>query len=53
MSERKPTIHKKREQIEREAEQTRRIEIAMLKLLAEKHPGEARRFTRKREADAA
>ncbi|HXG85093.1 MAG TPA: hypothetical protein VNI84_13820 [Pyrinomonadaceae bacterium] len=46
MSDKKPTIHKKREQIEREAEEAARIEKAMLKLLTEKYPSEAAKFAR-------
>lgn len=49
----KVKILKKREQIEREAEEAARVEKAMLKLLTEKYPGEARRFARKTEEQAA
>jgi hypothetical protein len=35
---------KKKETIEREAEDARRTELAMLKLLAKKYPSEAKKF---------
>jgi hypothetical protein len=43
MSDRKPKVIK-REIVERQTEEERRTELAMLKLLAKKYPDEAKRF---------
>ncbi len=53
MNERKPTIHKKREQIEQEREREKRAEITMLEILIARYPDPARRLVRKRETQTA